>query len=85
MANQAFTLTNPETGQSSELPMVNGTLGTPAVDVGSINKDHGVFTFDPAFTSTCSCESAITYIDGDNGVFCIAAIRWISWRKSPTF
>ena len=68
MANKAFTLTHPDTGQTSELPLVTGTLGTPAIDVRGINKDQGIFTFDPAFTSTCSCESAITYIDGENGV-----------------
>lgn len=68
MADKAFTLTNPETGHSSELPLVEGTVGTPGLDVRGINGEHGVFTYDPAFTATSSCESDITYIDGANSL-----------------
>lgn len=63
-----FQLTNLETGKSSELTALSPTLGPDVVNIGSLNKDHGVFTFDPGFMSTASCESKITYIDGDNGV-----------------
>ena len=63
-----FQLTNLETGKSSELAALSPTLGPDVVNIGSLNKDHGVFTFDPGFMSTASCESKITYIDGDNGV-----------------
>ena len=63
-----FQLTNLETGKSSELAALTPTLGPDVVNIGSLNKDHGVFTFDPGFMSTASCESKITYIDGDNGV-----------------
>ena len=63
-----FQLTNLETGKSSELSALSPTLGPDVVNIGSLNKDHGVFTFDPGFMSTASCESKITYIDGDNGV-----------------
>ncbi len=68
MSNKAFTLTNPESGVTSELPVVEGTVGTPAVDVSRINAEHGVFTYDPAFTATCSTQSDITYIDGAEGI-----------------
>jgi citrate synthase len=63
-----FQLTNLETGKSSELSALSPTLGPDVVNIGSLNKDHGVFTFDPGFMSTAACESKITYIDGDNGV-----------------
>jgi citrate synthase len=63
-----FQLTNLETGKSSELSALSPTMGPDVLNIGSLNKDHGVFTFDPGFMATASCESKITYIDGDNGV-----------------
>lgn len=53
--------------QTLELPILTPTLGTPAIETSSLGK-HGVFTFDPGFVSTASCESKITYIDGDKGI-----------------
>ncbi|MEM8594321.1 MAG: citrate synthase [Pseudomonadota bacterium] len=50
-----------------ELPIHSGTLGPDVVDVGNVTKS-GLFTFDPGFVSTASCESKITFIDGQNGV-----------------
>ena len=63
-----FQLTNLETGKSSELSALSPTMGPDVLNIGALNKDHGVFTFDPGFMATASCESKITYIDGDNGV-----------------
>jgi citrate synthase len=54
-------------GQSIELPVLSPAAGKDVVDVRSLGK-HGYFTFDPGFLATGSCESAITYIDGENGV-----------------
>jgi citrate synthase len=54
-------------GRSIELPILSGTLGPDVVDVRAINK-LGVFTYDPSFTATASCTSAITFIDGDAGL-----------------
>ncbi len=68
MSNKNFELLNPTTGVKSQLPVRSGTIGPDVLDIAAINKDHGVFTFDPAFGVTASCESKITYIDGDNGV-----------------
>ncbi len=45
-----------------------GTIGPDVLDIANLTRDHGVFTFDPAFGVTASCESKITYIDGDAGV-----------------
>jgi citrate synthase len=50
-----------------ELPVYPATLGEDVIDVGSVTK-HDFFTYDPGFVSTASCESKITYIDGDKGV-----------------
>ena len=68
MDKPAYELINPATGAESQLPIRSGTIGPDCLDVGAISKDHGVFTFDPAFSVTASCESKITYIDGDAGV-----------------
>ncbi len=51
-----------------DLPVYGGTVGPQAVDITSFYRDTGAFTYDPGFTSTASCESDITYIDGDAGV-----------------
>src|SRR3978361_478498 len=51
-----------------DLPVKTGTIGPHVIDIGKLHAKTGVFTFDPGFTSTASCESKITYIDGDEGV-----------------
>ncbi|CAA9891136.1 citrate synthase [Candidatus Methylobacter favarea] len=51
-----------------ELPVLSGTLGPDVVDVQALYTQTGMFTFDPGFTSTASCRSAITYIDGEAGI-----------------
>jgi citrate synthase len=49
-------------------PVLDGTLGPSVVDIGKLYTTSGMFTYDPGFTSTASCESKITYIDGDEGI-----------------
>jgi len=68
MDTKPFELKNPSTGATSTLPVRTGTIGPQVLDVSALTKDHGVYTFDPAFGVTASCESKITYIDGDEGV-----------------
>ena len=51
-----------------ELPVVKPTIGADCVDIAKLPKETGMFTYDPGFTATASCKSAITYIDGDQGV-----------------
>jgi len=65
---QTMTLTDNATGKAVELPVLKGTVGPDVVDVRKLYADMGVFTFDPGYTSTGSCESKITYIDGDEGI-----------------
>ena len=50
-----------------ELPIYSGSVGPDVIDVGKLTS-QGYFTYDPGFVSTASCDSEITYIDGDNGV-----------------
>ncbi|HET9484082.1 MAG TPA: citrate synthase [Xanthomonadales bacterium] len=54
--------------KSTSLPVVTGTLGPAAVDIGKLHKETGLFTYDPGFMSTAATKSAITYIDGDQGI-----------------
>ena len=68
MTAKKFELTNLSTGSKSTVDLRSGTMGPDVLSIGSIGKDHGIFTFDPGFMSTASCESKITYIDGDAGV-----------------
>lgn len=68
MSNKHFKLVNPENGQESELPLLEGTVGPSTLDIGALYKHHGVFTYDPGFGATASCQSDITYIDGEKGV-----------------
>ncbi len=63
-----MTLTDNSSGKSWDLPVMEGTLGPSVVDVRKLYGDTEHFTFDPGFTSTGSCESKITYIDGDEGI-----------------
>ncbi len=50
-----------------DLPLRKGTIGPDVIDIGKLYAQGDVFTYDPGFTSTAACESAITYIDGDKG------------------
>ncbi len=54
-------------GNTYELPIYGGSTGPDVIDIRTLYRDTDMFTFDPGFTSTASCESAITYIDGGKG------------------
>jgi citrate synthase len=63
-----YELKNLATGKTSQMNAISGTIGPEALDISTLIKDHGVFTFDPGFMATASTESKITYIDGDAGM-----------------
>ena len=67
MSQDAYRLISPA-GKELKLPVRTGTTGPDVIDIGSLYKEHGVFTYDPGFVATGSCESDITYIDGEKGV-----------------
>ncbi|MGE5153277.1 MAG: citrate synthase [Bdellovibrio bacteriovorus] len=68
MSKETVTITNGTTGESHDYPLLRGTLGPAAVDISSLYKEAGIFTFDPGFMATAACHSAITYIDGEQGI-----------------
>jgi citrate synthase len=55
-------------GVEGEYPLLSGSVGPDVIDIRKLYAKTGAFTYDPGFTSTASCESALTYIDGDEGV-----------------
>ncbi len=61
-------LTDEATGNVVEFPVLGGTSGPKVIDIRSLYKNTGYFTYDPGFTATGSCESRITFIDGDKGI-----------------
>ena len=68
VADDTFTLTDNATGQSWRLPARTGVMGNRLVDIKKLYGETGILTYDPGFTSTASCQSDITYIDGNAGV-----------------
>lgn len=55
-------------GKDVEYPVLSGSVGPDVIDIRKLYGQTGMFTYDPGFTSTASCESGLTYIDGDEGV-----------------
>ena len=68
MSDQHSTISFSDSDKEYNFPEREGTLGPKVVDIRKLYRDTGQFTFDPGFMSTASCESAITYIDGEKGV-----------------
>ena len=64
----AVTLIDHASGREITMPILSGTVGPKVIDVRKLYNELGYFTFDPGFMATGSCESKITYIDGDEGV-----------------
>src|SRR3546814_14080686 len=54
--------------ESQDYAILSGSVGPDVLDIRKLYANTGMFTFDPGFTSTASCESGLTYIDGDQGV-----------------
>ncbi len=67
MSDKTMTLIDNRTGEKYEYPILEGTRGPAAVDMRSFYKDSGMFSYDPGFTSTASCKSEITFINGEKG------------------
>ena len=65
---KTVTLTDNQTGQSSDLPLLGGSIGPDVIDIRKLYAQTGHFTFDPGYGATGSCLSGLTYIDGDKGV-----------------
>ena len=68
MTNKTITLTDNATGKSAELDVLEGTHGPGCIDMKSLYKETGYFTYDPGFGATGSCKSGISFIDGEEGI-----------------
>ena len=66
--NKTVTITDDSTGKQATFPLVTGTDGPPVIDIRRLYAELGCFTYDPGFIATGSCESNITFIDGDKGI-----------------
>jgi len=77
-------LTVPD-GKTVELPVLSGTVGPDVIDIRKLYGQTGMFTYDPGFTSTASCRSTITYIDGDEGVLQHRGYTIQDLAKNSTF
>ena len=67
-SKQVGTATLSFNDKTATLPVLGGTLGNDCVDVRKLQSELDIFTFDPSYGATASCESSITYIDGDEGI-----------------
>ncbi len=65
---ESVTLIDNSTGKSYTFPVLSGTMGPRVIDIRNLYAETGMFTYDPGYTSTGSCDSKITFIDGDKGV-----------------
>ncbi len=79
------TLIDNSTGQEIELPILRPTEGPATVDVRTLYKKLGFYTYDPGYLSTASCQSAITYLDGANGVLRYRGYPIEQLAKKSTF
>ncbi len=68
MSKNSLTIRDNRTGEEVELPIIEGTVGPGVVDISKFYKQFGLFTLDPGFRSTASCNSQITFIDGEKGI-----------------
>jgi citrate synthase len=67
LADNKATLSFSNGSPSVEMPVYSGSIGPDVIDIRKLYAQTGMFTYDPGFLSTASCQSAITYIDGDKG------------------
>jgi len=68
MSKDTVTVIDNTNGRQIELPLKHGTHGPAVVDIGRFYRELGYFTYDPGFLSTASCQSKLTFIDGDKGI-----------------
>ena len=84
MSKDTVTLIDNRTGEEFEFPILKATLGSDVVDISSFYANTGMFTLDRGFTSTASCRSQITYIDGNIGKLMYRGydIAYLATKKS---
>ena len=68
MSNKTIKIIDNTTGTEAEFPLIEASEGPATIDISNLYNELGYFTYDPGFMSTASCQSTITYIDGDKGI-----------------
>jgi citrate synthase len=84
-AKHSITVTLDGTNRALHIPLMEGTIGPPVADIRKLYGDLGLFTYDPGYGATASCESKITYIDGDEGVLLYRGYPIEQLAESSTF
>ncbi len=82
MSNETVTITDNSTGKEVTLPIYTPTAGPKVIDIGSLYKELGYFTYDPGFMSTAACSSAITFTMATRVYCSIGATRSINWPST---
>ena len=72
-------------GKTYDLPIIEGSFGEKAIDIGNLRKETGLITFDPGYMSTGSCKSAITFLDGEKGILLYRGIPIDQLAEKSTF
>lgn len=72
-------------GNTYEFPVIEGTFGEKAIDIGNLRKETGLITFDPGYMSTGSCKSSITFLDGEKGILLYRGIPIDQLAEKSTF
>ena len=72
-------------GQAHTLPVIQGTEGERAIDISKLRAQTGLITLDPGYGNTGSCESAITFIEGDKGILRYRGIPIEQFEHNPNF
>ncbi len=85
VSKDTVTLTNNQNGESYEFPILKASKGADVIDISSLYKQSGLFTLDRGYTSTASCRSRITYIDGDKGQLMYRGYDISYLAKNKTF
>ncbi len=67
-SNETVTIIDNTNDRQAVMPLLSGTAGAKVIDIRNLYKELGYFTYDPGYTATGSCQSKVTYIDGDEGV-----------------
>jgi len=82
---RTVTITDNATGKQVELPVREGSEGSPGINIKTLHKELGLYTYDPGFIATCSCASDITFIDGDEGILRYRGIPIEQLAEKSTF
>ena len=72
-------------GKTYDLPIIEGSFGEKAIDIGNLRKETGLITFDPGYMSTGSCKSAVTFLDGEKGILLYRGIPIDQLAEKSTF